>query len=125
MQLEVVKEETLSQLIERHELIEPLPVKIYGLITERLAEGIFEILPEINFGEPHPLEVITPSWWSYPSISINTVVGFTKLYHGSHGINEVWKPGPDSDEDTIKEPIETQWATRYPDEPNIPRAWRK
>ena len=125
MRLEVVEEETLSQLIERHELIELLPVKIYGSITERLSEGIFEILPEINFGEPHPLEVITPSWWSYPSISINTVVGFTKFYHENYGINEVWEACSDSDGDTIKEPIVTQWATRYPDEPNIPRAWRK
>src|SRR5207237_2154243 len=113
------------QLIERHELIEPLPAKIYGSITERLSEGIFEILPKINFGEPHPLEVITPSCWSYPSISINTVVGFTKFYHEQYRINEVWEPCSDSDEDTIKEPIETQWATRYQHEPNITRTWTK
>ena len=125
MRLEAIKEEELSQLINRHELIEPLPINLYGSIPEKLFAGTYELLPEINFGEPHPLEVVTPSWWSYPSISINTVVGFTKFYHENYGINEVWEPCSDSDEDTIKEPIETQWATRYPDEPNIPRAWRK
>ena len=141
MQLEDIKEETLSQLINRHELIEPLPIKHYRLLAERLSEGIYELLQEINFGEPHPLEIVTPSWWSCPSISINTVGGFTKLYHERDGTNEVWEPLSEPDTDPIQEywatpypnestiatlePIETQWATRYPDEPNIPRAWRK
>src|SRR5437588_9050206 len=124
MRLEEIKEETLSQLIKRHELIEPSPIRIYGLIAERLSAGIYAILSEINFGEPHPLETVTPSWWSYPSISINTVGGFTKFYHDRDGVNEVWEPCLNSDKDTIREPIETQWATRYPDEPNIPKAWR-
>src|SRR5205807_10662599 len=106
MQLEEIKEETLSQLIKRHELIEPLPIKIYGLITETLSEGIYAILPEINFGEPHPLEAVTPSWWSYPSISINTVAGFTKYYREKYGGNDIWEPCSESDKDPIQEPIE-------------------
>src|SRR5207302_10724463 len=115
-------EQTLSQLIKRHELIEPLPIKSFSLNTERLAEGIYSILPEIYFGEPHPLDIITPSWWSYPGTSINTVWGYTKYYHDRFGIKEIWESvGTEPDQD----PIESQWATRYPDEPNIPRAWRK
>ena len=122
MQLEEIKEEILSQRIKRHNLIEPLPIKIYGLITETLSEGIYTILPEINFGEPHLLEVVTPSWWSYSSISINTVAGFTKYYHKGDRVDEIWEPCSEPDEDPIQEPIEIQWATRYPDEPNIPKA---
>ena len=55
MQLEEIKEETLSQLINRHELIEPLPANLYGSIPEKLFAGTYELLPEVNFGEPHPL----------------------------------------------------------------------
>src|SRR5207302_10196461 len=49
MQLEAIKEEELSQLINRHELIEPLPINLYGSIPEKLFAGTYELLPEINF----------------------------------------------------------------------------
>ena len=140
MQLEAIKEEELSQLINRHELIEPLPINLYGSIPEKLFAGTYELLPEINFGEPHPLEIVTPSWWSYPSISINTVGGFTKFYHDRDGTNEVWESLSQPDTDPLQEywatsyptdstivtpePIETQWASRYPEKPKIPKAWR-
>src|SRR5437868_5170114 len=43
MQLEAIQEEEPSQLINRHELIEPLPINLFGSITEKLFAGTCEL----------------------------------------------------------------------------------
>ena len=61
LQLDTIKEEDLSHLITRSSLLEPLPIRSVGLITDIIYGDIYPLLPEINFGEVPSLEKEEPS----------------------------------------------------------------
>ena len=57
-------QETLSQLIKRVDLIEPLPIETHGLITDIIHTNLYPLLPEIEFGEVPKFEKEEPSWFA-------------------------------------------------------------